>query len=104
MDKKDSFKDTLLFFLILIYVLGTFVAIVVLKVQSNDLKADIQILQKTVDLQDQDIIQLNQKIAQLKDEISSLEIFDCTFGKFPELRDQLFNDIIEGEFNEKPGQ
>ena len=77
---------------------------VISEVRTGDLKAKINILQKTVDLQDQEIIQLNQKVAQLKDEISSLEIFDCTFGKFPELRDQLFNDIIEEEFNEKPGQ
>jgi len=73
----------------------------VLYTMTKDLEIQIEELSKTVELQDKEILELHGKNAQLKEEIKSLEIFDCTFGKFPELQDHYYNKTIEDVLNGK---
>ena len=71
----------------------------VLYISMKDLEIQVEELQKTIELQDEEILNLQAKNALLKDEIDSLEIFDCTFKKFPELRDQLLIDTFKGDLD-----
>ena len=82
----------LVFFIIIVGSIAT--------TENNRIKNQIKELQQTVEQQDQEILELQTKNALLKDEIASLEIFDCTFKKFPELRDQLLIDTFKGELPE----
>ena len=97
MDKKVCSEISLL-------IVTIFLVLVVASVfytMTKDLGIQIKELSKTVELQGKEILELHGKNAQLKEEIKSLEIFDCTFGKFPELRDHYYNKVVEDVLNGK---
>ena len=100
MDNKGYFNPVQNVFL---YILGLVLIIVScfsLYTSMKDLEVQVEELQRTVEQQDEEILELQAKNSLLKDEIASLEIFDCTFKKFPELRDQLLIDTFKGELPE----
>jgi hypothetical protein len=95
MGKKGYFEIAL--FLITIFLV--LVVAFAFYTMTKDLEVQIESLSKTTELQDAEILELHGKNAQLQEEIKSLEIFDCTFGKFPELQDHYYNKTIEEALN-----
>lgn len=95
MDKKGFSELFFIVVILFVAVIGLFVMEVILRTQLQDIQLIIKDLQRIVELQDEEILELHGKNAQLQDEIKSLEIFDCTFNKFPELRDHYYNKLIE---------
>jgi len=98
MDNKDYFKIGITFLGISIVSL-VITGLIMFERSKSVIHSEITELQRTIELQDKEILELQTKNALLKDEIDSLEIFDCTFKKFPEIRDQLLIDTFKGDLN-----
>ncbi|MDY6957866.1 MAG: hypothetical protein SVK08_01780 [Halobacteriota archaeon] len=91
MDKK-GYSDLISLVMVLVLIVCVSFGFYIL---TKDLENQVEALSKVVELQDKEILELHGKNAQLQEEINSLEIFDCTFKKFPELRDHYYNKAIE---------
>jgi len=91
--------DRKVFFSSLVNLVLIFGAAITFYIMIVDLENQVEELTQTINSQDIEILELHGKNAELKEEIKSLEIFDCTFGKFPELRDHYYNKAVEDTLN-----